>query len=181
MPTPQQARLTLPATSQGARDPSLTAIERTVNGLPFFQPTYVQDWDPTPPQFTYAASFVTFGEAIFVKKHDWTWLKFTWSVHAQISAGAVTSLVLDVQMPIRDVNDNMIRLNESATYYMIAPTMQMSGESLDQFTFDTTLPSGRYKFTPRVLGTSFNNPSGTIIFPGTWHFSVTEVARSSTG
>lgn len=181
MPNPEQTRLTLPATSQGSRDPSLIAVERAINGLPFFETVYVQDWDPTPPDFSYASSFVTFGEQLFTKKHDWTWLKFTWSVCAQITAGAVTSLNLDVQAPIRDVADNMVRLCEVGRYYMVTPTMEVAGEALDQFAFDTSLPSGVYKFTPRIIGINFDNPSGTISFPGTWHFSVTEVARTSNG
>lgn len=178
MPTPQQARLTLPATSQGERDPSLTAVERALNGLPFFTTTYVQDWDPSPPLFTYASAFHTFGEKLFTKKHDWTWLKFTWSVCAQITAGAVTFLNIDIQMPIRDPAGNMIRLCEVGRYYMNMQSLEMSGQALDQFGFDTPLPSGQYKFTPRALGINFNDPSGTIIFPGTWHFSVTESARA---
>lgn len=181
MATPQQSRLTLPATSQGARTPEMVAIERAVNGLPFFETVYVQAWNPTAPSFSYASSFHTFDEVAFTKKHDWTWMKFTWSVCAKITAGAVTSLNLDVQMPIRDVNGNMIRLNEVARYYMSSPSIEMAGESLDQFKFDTAIPSGRYVFTPRIIGINFDSPSGTITFPGTWHFSVTEVARSSNG
>lgn len=181
MPTPQQSRLTLPATSTGSRTPEMVAVERALNGLPFFETTYVQDWDPSPPLFTYASAFNTFGEVLFTKKHDWTWLKFTWSVCAQITAGSVTFLNLDVQMPIRNPDDSMARLCEVGRYYMNLQSLEMSGESLDQFKFDTPLPSGQYKFTPRILGINFNHPSGTIIFPGTWHFSVTEVARRSNG
>lgn len=178
MPTPSQARVTLPATSQGMRDPSLTAIERALNGLPFFSTTFVQARNPVAPTLTYASAFHTFGEKLFTKKHDWTWLKFSWSTCARITAGAVTALTLDVQMPIRDTDDNMIRLCEVGRYFMVTPTMQLNGIAFDQFAFDNPLPAGQYKFTPRIIGINFDNPSGTVSFPGTWHFSVTESARA---